>query len=518
MKGQTRSTDRQVLPGWRQLFLVAATLTFAVIAWEQLLHATVLHAEEGGTLLSALLHGVRDGVMALPLGLAAVLVGYRMARRLGVLGSGAMAMMARASVVSLAFIVCLAPGVGAHDAIDDWLATHLSGTIVAPDTLAGAAVPVAGAEGSGSLIDQVTHSVSDAAMAQLMAFVLLLLLFKVMSRPAAPKVPTQVAPQIALRPVRVGRGSRSPVMWAAALVLGIVPSLTGLTTASANTTANPLAVSSADPHCGAGSTAPQRTYNVDAINVPITLNRFGVHDPFGFMYVLDQNEQATINFANAAVTNPTMLSTGIQDDLLQPLIIRANLGDCLTINFRNDLTNGYDVNLQGYTQNVVPNVSVHIHGVDETVANYGSEVGDNPSSFSSPSANDHNHTVTYSVFVDPALGEGAHMFHSHGESRELQAHGLFGALVAEPAGSQWFDPFTGANMTTAQGGASGSQAMILPPSGPAFREYVPIYHEVGDEKAFSSPGGFPLDINGKGIPLNDPMTSDYAPCTKALNY
>src|SRR5262249_35891710 len=83
---------------------------------------------------------------------------------------------------------------------------------------------------------------------------------------------------------------------------------------------------------------------------------------------------------------------------------------------------------------------------------------------------------------------------------------------------QWFDPFTGANMTTAPGGASGSQAMIVPPSGTAFREYVPIYHEVGDEKAFSSPGGFPLDINGKGIPLNDPMTSDYAPCTKALNY
>ena len=202
---------------------------------------------------------------------------------------------------------------------------------------------------------------------------------------------------------------------------------------------------------------------MDAINVPITLNRFGVHDPTGFMYVLDQNEQATINFANAAVTNPTMLSPGLRNDLLQPLIIRANKGDCVTINLRNDLTNGYSVNAQAYTQNVIPDVSMHIHGVDETVANYGSEVGDNPDSFASHAQNQPNHTVTYSVFVDPALGEGAHLFHSHGESREMQAHGLFGALVAEPAGSQWFDPFTGANMTTAPGGASGSQAMIVPP-------------------------------------------------------
>src|SRR2546427_460528 len=39
---------------------------------------------------------------------------------------------------------------------------------------------------------------------------------------------------------------------------------------------------------GGCATAPVRSFNVSAINVDITLNRFGDHDPFGFMFV--QNE------------------------------------------------------------------------------------------------------------------------------------------------------------------------------------------------------------------------------------
>ena len=51
-------------------------------------------------------------------------------------------------------------------------------------------------------------------------------------------------------------------------------------------------------------------------------------------------------------------------------------------------------------------------------------------------------------------------------------------VVAEPAGSKWFDPFSGADMTGSGAQAmSGAVAMIAPPSGPAFREFVPIYHE-----------------------------------------
>src|SRR5215472_13674547 len=83
----------------------------------------------------------------------------RAARRLGVVGSSARDVMARASIVSLAFVLCLTPGVSAHDAADQWLATHFGGTVLAPDTLAGAAVATAGAEGSGSLIDELAHSV-----------------------------------------------------------------------------------------------------------------------------------------------------------------------------------------------------------------------------------------------------------------------------------------------------------------------------------------------------------------------
>src|SRR5215472_10425382 len=420
MTGRTALGDATAYPTLKRRLLLAAALTLLVIGWAQLLHATVLHAEAGGTLASGLLHWLRDSLLALPMGVGAVLAGYRVARRLGVLGSAPQAMVARAGVVSLAFLAGLTPGVSAHEVADSWFAAHFSGTVLAPDTLVGAAVATPGAEGSLSLGGQVAHALSDGAMAQALAFPLLLLLFHLAARRAAGGLRPRLMPRIAPPPVRGPRSFRPLRMGIAALALGMVPALTGFSAASA--AVNGQAVPSADPHCGAGSTAPQRTYNIDAINVPITLNRFGVHDPTGFMYVLDQNEQSTIAFANAAVTNPTMLSIGIQDDPLQPLVIRANMGDCVTINLRNDLTNGFDVNAQAYTQNLVPDVSIHIDGVAQTIPNYGGEVGDNPDSFASHNKSDPNHTVTYSVFADPALGEGAHLFHSHGEERELQVH------------------------------------------------------------------------------------------------
>jgi hypothetical protein len=503
--------------------LIAAGLALAVVGWEQLLHALVGHVEPGGTALATLVHLVRDSLLAWPLAFGAVTVGYREARRIGALGSRTRAVVTRAGVLSWKLCVCLAPGVAAHGAVDRWFTTNFAGTVLAPGTR-GHRTVAAVAQEPRTLAGQLAHVARDAATAELFAFALLLVCFSVVARRAR----SNAAPPAARR-ARLRR--RISVTMASASAVGLVAGV--VTYIPAGAQVNGLAVPSPDPHCGPSSSAPMRSYNVDAINVPITLNRFGVHDPFGFMYTLDQNEQATVNFANAAVKNPSMLSVGVQDDLLQPLVIRANLGDCLTINLRNDLTNGYDVNLQGYTQNVIPDVSMQIQGVAETVANYGSEVGNNPNSFASHNKSAPNHTVTYSVFVDPSLGEGAHAFHSHGQDRELQNHGLFGSLVAEPTGSQWFDPFTGANMTTAPGGASGSQAMIVPSNGPSFREFVPIYHEVGDPKAFTSPGGFPLDINNQPLipskaPFcpgggtcptdNDPFTTAYAPCTKAINY
>src|SRR5690606_26931607 len=113
-------------------------------------------------------------------------------------------------------------------------------------------------------------------------------------------------------------------------------------------------------------TAPQRTYDVRAINVEITVNRHGDRDPFGFMYVLESNLQAVRDFeaklrkasetqdvldAEGAVQTPwpevvandpdaALVSTGLRDDPIQPLVLRARLGECVVISLRNDLQQG----------------------------------------------------------------------------------------------------------------------------------------------------------------------------------
>ncbi|MEQ1845899.1 MAG: hypothetical protein ABL983_10045, partial [Nitrospira sp.] len=91
--------------------------------------------------------------------------------------------------------------------------------------------------------------------------------------------------------------------------------------------------------------APVRAYDVTAMNVEITVNRFGDFYP-GFMYVLTEDvagvraeevknrtarESEDPSFAEGAVSN------GLQGDLIQPLVIRANQGDCLRITLRNQI-------------------------------------------------------------------------------------------------------------------------------------------------------------------------------------
>jgi len=85
-----------------------------------------------------------------------------------------------------------------------------------------------------------------------------------------------------------------------------------------------------DPADVCSAAARTISYTVLAINVDITINRFGDHDPSGMMYVLEENLDAV----RAQETSPLpRVSTGLGDDPIQPLVIRANLGDCVKVIF-----------------------------------------------------------------------------------------------------------------------------------------------------------------------------------------
>lgn len=246
------------------------------------------------------------------------------------------------------------------------------------------------------------------------------------------------------------------------------------------------------------SEAPLKSFDVAAIDVDITLNRFGDHDPKGKMYVLSKDIQRV----RAEEEKPARerVSIGLHgDDAIQPLVIRANEGDCVKITFTNRASGG--------------DYGVHIDGLAFDVDSSGDAVGDNPSSAVPRGA---SRTYTYYVPNDPTL-EGAHYMHPGPGNRQAVAHGLFGTLVVEPPDSTYLDPNTtsadGVHPDAARRLDSGWEAVIVPGTGrPAFRENVVIFHEIGNEKEKV------FDANNNALPLNDPHTHSYRPGARALNY
>ncbi|MEP7177801.1 MAG: multicopper oxidase domain-containing protein, partial [Pseudonocardiales bacterium] len=256
--------------------------------------------------------------------------------------------------------------------------------------------------------------------------------------------------------------------------------------------------------CPAG--APVRTYDVQTINVNIPLNRFGDHDPKGRMYVLTNRIPAV-----RAQEASQKVSIGLRADPIQPLVIRVNEGQCLSINYTNSADGG--------------DFGVHVDGLAFDVASSGDAVGRNPASSVAK-----GQSATYNYFVpnDPTL-EGAHYLHPGAGFRDLVNHGLFGSVVVEPPGSTYLDPnaIDEAHGTPLE---SGWEAIIRPAAGnvcaqpsadgpvpvqcPEFRENVQLYHEIGNENEKDAV----LGANGLPVPFIDPHTDAYRPGTRAMNY
>ncbi len=223
--------------------------------------------------------------------------------------------------------------------------------------------------------------------------------------------------------------------------------------------------------CWKGMPVRVRYYHITAISIPIVYNRFGDHDPNGLMYVLKENEDAV---REAVEKNPF---TPV--DLVQPLVIRANVGDLIIVEFENELSR---------------RASIHIQGVEYDVLDSdGAAVGFNLDTTT-------RKNIRYRWFADK---EGIFIFHDMADPRSTEdatnVHGLFGALIVEPVGATWSDPITGREINC------GLYADIHLPSQPDFREYVTIFHDEPEIK----------DINGNTP--TDPMTNQ-PQSTMPINY
>ncbi|HXC61646.1 MAG TPA: multicopper oxidase domain-containing protein, partial [Nitrospiria bacterium] len=244
-------------------------------------------------------------------------------------------------------------------------------------------------------------------------------------------------------------------------------------------------------HCP--SNAQVKEYDISAINVEITINQWLDYFP-GYMYVLTDNlqkvrdeEKINREARKKPGYDPGAVSNGLQTDMIQPLNIRGNQGDCIIITLRNQMKDD--------------DVSLHIHGSSMIVKTTGQPATmANPDSIVKPGKNQ-----VFEWYIRPEDQEGGHTLHSH-VGREQASLGMIGSFIIEPLGSRYLDPLTGKETK------SGWQVMIDQTNSPDFREFVIIYHEIGDE-SFR-----PLNRNGEMIPQRDPNTDAYRPSARAINY
>ncbi len=184
----------------------------------------------------------------------------------------------------------------------------------------------------------------------------------------------------------------------------------------------------AQPQC-------QRTINasVVALSQPIMLNRLGAAIPDGLIFALKRDTQVNANL--------TQLKPGKRP---RPLVLRANVGDCLTITFENAIPQANFGTTQAPGASTgTTEVSLHIQGTEwmSGTQDDGAFVGANNSSLASvnpPPPLMPPSTQTYRLFVK---AEGTFLMYTSGDTStfgDQLVRGLFGALNVQPAGAEWY--------------------------------------------------------------------------------
>ena len=177
---------------------------------------------------------------------------------------------------------------------------------------------------------------------------------------------------------------------------------------------------------------------VVALAQPIFLNRLGTVIPGGMVFALKRD---------------TVGGQGTQlraDKRPRPIVLRANVGDCIEITLTNNIpAANFKVTTQGPPNPQTSEVSLHVQGMEWVTGpqDDGAFVGRNNSSLASPSPPPFaapsgttwpSNTQKYTLF---AKAEGTFLMYSMGDTSSIGSHitnGLFGALNVQPAGAEWY--------------------------------------------------------------------------------
>jgi hypothetical protein len=223
--------------------------------------------------------------------------------------------------------------------------------------------------------------------------------------------------------------------------------------------------------------------NVVALAQPIFLNRLGAVIPGGMVFALKSDTVGGLGQQLRADKRP------------RPIVLRANVGDCIQITLTNNIPPANFAIAAptpappGQPYNT-PEVSLHVQGMEWVTGakDDGSFVGKNDSSLATPSPSPAPSPGTTwppqtQVYTLYAKAEGTYLMYSMGDTSSVGSqitNGLFGALNVQPAGAEWYrSQVTQQDLKMASSGSTGDGHPIIKydavyPAGSTYPDGTPI--------------------------------------------
>lgn len=216
-----------------------------------------------------------------------------------------------------------------------------------------------------------------------------------------------------------------------------------------------------------------RVFEIALVQAKLTYNRYGWHDPEGRFFVLKEELERCGGLESYIRM--------VEEEKIraEPLVIRANAGDCIELRTTNLLPEYLEATpFQLRTRTDI--VGHHVHLVKfDTITSDGAANG-----WNNIAGARKYETLVERFFADEELRTV--FFHDHLFANAHQFHGVFGALIVEEAGATFHDIRSGKELR------AGTKAVIRRRDGTSFREFALFVHDFANL----------FDKNGK--PLNPP--------------
>lgn len=232
-----------------------------------------------------------------------------------------------------------------------------------------------------------------------------------------------------------------------------------------------------------------KVFELALVQAKVTYNSYGWNDPQGRFFVLKE-ELERHGGLDAYIEKVESRKITVE-----PLVIRANAGDCVEIRLTNLLPEYLEESpFQMHT--LTDYAGFHIHLVKfDTIVSDGAANG-----WNNIAGARQYETLIERFFLNTELNTV--FFHDHLFANSHQQHGVFGALIVEEAGATFHNIKTGKPLL------SGTKAVIRRKDGTAFREFALFVHD------------FSLLFDKSGKALNPPEVpgSHDDPGVMGINY